>query len=60
MELPWKRDDEHDTEVFPMKQSEFPAWSSNKEYLAYNSPTNTFLGELHICTVSYHYHEVRL
>ncbi|XP_021943785.1 probable Na(+)/H(+) antiporter nhx-9 isoform X2 [Folsomia candida] len=44
MELPWKRDDEHDTEVFPMKQSEFPAWSSNKEYLAYNSPTNTFLG----------------
>ncbi len=44
--LPWKRgDDDHDMGIFPIRQNEFPAWASNKEYLAYNSPTNTFLGK---------------
>jgi hypothetical protein len=43
--LPWKRDeDEEDESSFAVRQNEFPAWSSNKDYLAYNSPTNTFLG----------------
>lgn len=39
-QLPWKRDE--DNEV--IQQNEFPAWASNKEYLAYNSPSATFLG----------------
>lgn len=30
----------------PLQQNEFPAWASNKEYLAYNSPSTTFLGRL--------------
>lgn len=42
--LPWKRDDE-DPNVGPIQQNEFPAWASNKEYLAYNSPSATFLGK---------------
>ncbi|XP_049859593.1 sodium/hydrogen exchanger 3 isoform X1 [Schistocerca gregaria] len=42
--LPWKRDDEGELSTGPVKQSEFPAWCSNKEYLAYNSPSATFLG----------------
>lgn len=42
--LPWKRDDV-DLDG-PLQQSEFPAWASNKEYLAYNSPSTTFLGRL--------------
>ncbi|XP_024080787.1 Na(+)/H(+) exchanger protein 2 isoform X2 [Cimex lectularius] len=42
--LPWKRDDDVETNGGPLKQSEFPAWCSNKEYLAYNSPSATFLG----------------
>lgn len=41
--LPWKRDEE-ETDEFPVRQEEFPAWSSNKEYVTYNSPTNTYLG----------------
>nr|CAD7408800.1 unnamed protein product [Timema poppensis] len=41
--LPWKRDDEGES-TCPLKQSEFPAWCSNKEYLAYSSPSATFLG----------------
>lgn len=41
--LPWKRDDERES-TCPLKQSEFPAWCSNKEYLAYSSPSATFLG----------------
>ncbi|KAK9887130.1 hypothetical protein WA026_020576 [Henosepilachna vigintioctopunctata] len=40
--LPWKRDEEENSA--PLQQSEFPAWASNKEYLAYNSPSATFLG----------------
>lgn len=42
--LPWKRDDEGES-TCPLKQSEFPAWCSNKEYLAYSSPSATFLGK---------------
>jgi sodium/hydrogen exchanger-like protein 3 len=41
--LPWKRDEEEGS--VPLQQSEFPAWASNKEYLAYNSPSATFLGK---------------
>lgn len=43
-QLPWKRD-ECDTDG-GIQQNEFPAWASNKEYLAYNSPSATFLGIL--------------
>lgn len=42
--LPWKRTDEGEMNTGPLKQSEFPAWCSNKEYLAYSSPSATFLG----------------
>ncbi|XP_066909303.1 sodium/hydrogen exchanger 3 isoform X3 [Halyomorpha halys] len=44
--LPWKRNDEGEISTGPIKQSEFPPWCSNKEYLAYNSPSATFLGTL--------------
>ncbi|XP_039755511.1 sodium/hydrogen exchanger 3 isoform X2 [Pararge aegeria] len=40
--LPWKREEAEGTTA--LKQSEFPAWASNKEYLAYSSPSATFLG----------------
>ncbi|XP_057652161.1 sodium/hydrogen exchanger 3 isoform X2 [Diorhabda carinulata] len=43
MMLPWKREEEG---CVPILQSEFPGWASNKEYLAYNSPSATFLGGL--------------
>uniref|UniRef100_A0A7G3AYQ4 Sodium/hydrogen exchanger n=2 Tax=Lutzomyia longipalpis TaxID=7200 RepID=A0A7G3AYQ4_LUTLO len=43
--LPWKRGEE-EGENGALKQNEFPAWASNKEYLAYNSPSATFLGGL--------------
>lgn len=43
--LPWKRTDEGEMNTGPLKQSEFPAWCSNKEYLAYSSPSATFLGK---------------
>ena len=43
--LPWKRDDEGES-TCPLKQSEFPACCSNKEYLAYSSPSATFLGNV--------------
>jgi len=46
MQLPWKRDDDDDMGMFPVKQSEFPLWVENKEYTNYYSPTNTFLGGL--------------
>ncbi|XP_074093894.1 na[+]/H[+] hydrogen exchanger 2 isoform X5 [Cotesia typhae] len=42
--LPWKREDDYDDSARPVKQNEFPAWCSNKEYLAYSSPSATFLG----------------
>ncbi|XP_015109560.1 probable Na(+)/H(+) antiporter nhx-9 isoform X1 [Diachasma alloeum] len=41
--LPWKREDDYDTGR-PVKQNEFPPWCSNKEYIAYSSPSATFLG----------------
>ncbi|KAG8247589.1 sodium:proton antiporter activity protein [Homalodisca vitripennis] len=41
--LPWKRTDDSDSTT-AVKQSEFPPWCSNKEYMAYNSPSATFLG----------------
>lgn len=41
--LPWKRTDDNENST-GIQQSEFPLWCSNKEYLAYNSPTATFLG----------------
>ncbi|XP_034942039.1 sodium/hydrogen exchanger 3 isoform X2 [Chelonus insularis] len=41
--LPWKREDDYDS-ARPVKQNEFPAWCSNKEYIAYSSPSATFLG----------------
>lgn len=44
-QLPWKRSDNGEEDDGPVKQSEFPAWVSNKEYLAYNSPSATFLGK---------------
>nr|XP_032520928.1 sodium/hydrogen exchanger 3 isoform X2 [Danaus plexippus plexippus] len=40
--LPWKREEAEGTTA--LKQSEFPSWASNKEYLAYSSPSATFLG----------------
>lgn len=45
--LPWKRGDDDDSENGARQQNEFPAWASNKEYLAYNSPSATFLGEFY-------------
>lgn len=41
--LPWKRD-EGDGDSDVIQQTEFPSWANNKEYLAYNSPSATFLG----------------
>lgn len=42
--MPWKRaDDKEDESV--NQQTEFPSWANNKEYLAYNSPSATFLGK---------------
>lgn len=49
-QLPWKRNEDN-AEV--LQQNEFPAWASNKEYLAYNSPSATFLGN----SVSFEKHE---
>lgn len=43
--LPWKRD-EGDGDDDVIQQTEFPSWANNKEYLAYNSPSATFLGKL--------------
>ncbi|CAH2039478.1 unnamed protein product, partial [Iphiclides podalirius] len=40
--LPWKREETEGSGA--LKQSEFPSWASNKEYLAYSSPSATFLG----------------
>lgn len=46
--LPWKRvDDDGDGDGGAVKQNEFPAWASNKEYIAYNSPSATFLGKIY-------------
>ncbi|CAO1387646.1 unnamed protein product [Diamesa hyperborea] len=42
--LPWKREENDKSDGGGLQQNEFPAWASNKEYLAYNSPSATFLG----------------
>jgi solute carrier family 9 (sodium/hydrogen exchanger), member 3 len=42
--LPWKRGGDKEEEG-AIQQTEFPAWANNKEYLAYNSPSATFLGK---------------
>lgn len=44
-QLPWKRNED---EAEGLQQNEFPAWASNKEYLAYNSPSATFLGKFYL------------
>jgi hypothetical protein len=44
--LPWKRGEDDKEEDGAIKQTEFPSWANNKEYLAYNSPSATFLGKL--------------
>ncbi|XP_069950439.1 probable Na(+)/H(+) antiporter nhx-9 isoform X2 [Cherax quadricarinatus] len=44
--LPWKRLEEEEICDQPLRQSEFPAWASNKEYVCYYSPSSTFLGGL--------------
>ncbi|XP_066960188.1 Na(+)/H(+) exchanger beta-like isoform X4 [Macrobrachium rosenbergii] len=41
--LPWKRPEDEEMCDKPLRQSEFPAWASNKEYVGYYSPSNTFL-----------------
>lgn len=43
--LPWKREENDKNDGGGLQQNEFPAWASNKEYLAYNSPSATFLGK---------------
>lgn len=48
-QLPWKRNDNGDDDEAGIQQNEFPAWVSNKEYLAYNSPSATFLGKFCKC-----------
>ncbi|XP_031777395.1 sodium/hydrogen exchanger 5-like isoform X2 [Nasonia vitripennis] len=40
--LPWKREEDS---TRPLKQNEFPAWCSNKDYLISSSPYTAFLGE---------------
>lgn len=51
-QLPWKRQGDEISDA--VQQNEFPAWASNKEYLAYNSPSATFLGKfLYIYLVNY-------
>jgi hypothetical protein len=42
--LPWKRGEDDKEDSGAIQQTEFPAWANNKEYLAYNSPSATFLG----------------
>lgn len=42
--LPWRREEgEADTSV-PKVQDEFPPWIKNKDYLSYDSPSNTLMG----------------
>lgn len=50
--LPWKRDDDDDDEG-GIQQNEFPSWVTNKDYLAYHSPSATFLGKLFNITTSF-------
>lgn len=45
-QLPWKRGEDEGADGGAVKQNEFPGWASNKEYIAYNSPSATFLGKI--------------
>lgn len=51
--LPWKRQDDCDS-IKPLQQNEFPAWCSNKEYIAYSSPSATFLGNNYKLLVNFY------
>lgn len=43
--LPWRRgEDEAGNQQPPKVQEEFPPWINNKDYLAYDSPSNTLMG----------------
>ncbi|XP_014209349.1 uncharacterized protein LOC106640001 [Copidosoma floridanum] len=44
--LPWKREEDNDFGQ-PVKQKEFPAWCSNKDYLTYSSPSTTVLANFY-------------
>jgi len=41
--LPWRREDEMGP-GYSKVQEEFPPWINNKDYLPYDSPTNTLMG----------------
>lgn len=56
-QLPWKRNED---DVEGLQQNEFPAWASNKEYLAYNSPSATFLGKFDFAFISLSFCAFRL
>lgn len=45
--LPWKRQAESEGTDTPIRQAEFPAWVSNKNYVGMNSPSNTLMGINH-------------
>lgn len=47
-QLPWKRGEDEGADGGAIKQNEFPGWASNKEYIAYNSPSATFLGNVFV------------
>lgn len=51
--LPWKRPEDEQVCDRPLRQSEFPPWASNKEYVNYYSPSNTFLGKQLSCSLYY-------
>ena len=53
MILPWKRPEDEELCDRPLKQSEFPAWASNNDYVKYYSPTNTYLGQLYFYFISF-------
>jgi len=44
--LPWRREDESGP-GYSKVQEEFPPWINNKDYLPYDSPTNTLIGVHH-------------
>ncbi|CAL4060124.1 unnamed protein product, partial [Meganyctiphanes norvegica] len=45
--LPWKRLNDTEGTDSPVRQAEFPAWVSNKDYVGMNSPSNTLMGINH-------------
>lgn len=52
--LPWKRGEDDKEDSGAIQQTEFPAWATNKDYLAYNSPSATFLGNLSSLSIHHH------